>query len=298
MSLLREIQSSAIDSTVPLATLLRKCKVLAARLGNNEFKSWVDRELNGYQSKDDLPEYRVISVNSKGHFSGPFQSGLRNADIPMTCLPERYRESLAHSYLMQPVAALEDLVTRSDSGMLSEAWNPDIVALFGRGIYQNMNCMAAWKVISTASVVAAIDTIRTRVLNFVLDIETEAPEAGEAPLNSNPLPQDRVEHIFNTNIYGDVQNFANSSPGAQQHATYNAQNQELFRNLMRALEDSGAPKDVVASFSGPVAAMGSATNSPSFLDAYLQFMSALSDHMQVIGSVVAPFIPQIIALLR
>jgi len=52
VSLLREIQEAAIDSRVELTTLLRKCKVLAARLGNVEFKEWVEQELNGYKSKE------------------------------------------------------------------------------------------------------------------------------------------------------------------------------------------------------------------------------------------------------
>jgi hypothetical protein len=297
MSLLREIQSAAIDSNVPLTTLLRKCKVLAARLGNEEFKTWIDYELNGYESKDNLPEYRVLNVNSKGHFSGPFQSGLRNADIPMTCMPEELRESLSHTYLMQPVAALEDIINRGDGGVLHEPWNPDIVAHFGQDIYQNMNCVQAWKLIPKGAVVAAVDTVRTRVLNFVLDIEAEAPEAGEAPLNSNPVPQDRVQHIFNTNIYGDVQNLANASPGAQQTATYNTQNPDLFRDLIRAIESSGVSPDVVASIADPVNAMGQATSPRSFREAYLQFMSAASDHIQVVGAAIAPFMPQLAALL-
>ncbi|MBL8298078.1 MAG: hypothetical protein JNN30_06960 [Rhodanobacteraceae bacterium] len=297
MSLLREIQSAAIDSGVPLTTLLRKCKVLAARLGNEKFKSWIDRELNGYESKDDLPEYRILNVNSKGHFSGPFQSGLRNADIPMTCMPEELRESLSHTYMMQPVAALEDLIARGDGGTLHEAWNPDIVAHFGQNIYQNMNCMQAWKVIPKGAVVAAVDTIRTRVLNFVLDVEAEAPEAGEAPLNSNPLSQDRVQHIFNTNIYGVVQNLANAGQGVQQNATYNAQNADLFQDLIRAIEASGAPADVVASIARPVDEMRQATNSISFREAYVRFISVASDHIQVIGAAIAPFMQQLAALL-
>lgn len=297
MSLLREIQAAAIDSDVPLATLLRKCKVLAARLGNDEFKAWIDRELNGYDSKEELPEYRIVHVNSKGHFSGHFQSGMRNADIPLVCMPEELRENLAHSYLMQPIAALEDLIARTDGGTLNEAWNPDIVAAFGRDIYQNMNCLQAWKVISVGALVAAADTIRTRVLNFVLEIEAENPDAGEAPLNSNPLPLDRVQHIFNTNIYGDVQNLANASPGAQQHATYNAQNPELFRELIRAIESSGASTEVIGMLAERVHSMGRATNSRSFRDAYLQFMSVVSDHMQVVGGAIAPFLPQLAALL-
>ena len=110
MSLLREIQDAAIDSNTELAVLLRKCKVLAARLGNPEFKKWVENELSGYDEIDDLPDYRILTVNSKGHFSGPFQSGLRNADIPLMCIEEDFRQHLVHSYLSQGVASMESLV--------------------------------------------------------------------------------------------------------------------------------------------------------------------------------------------
>lgn len=143
MSLLREIQDAAIDSDVELATLLRKCKVLAARLGNAEFNQWVENELSGYDDKDVLPDYRVLKVYSKGHFSGPFQSGLRNADIPLSCIPKKFRENLAHSYLMQPIAAMEAIVEGSDSGTAQEPWNPDLVAHVGQEIYESMNCMRA-----------------------------------------------------------------------------------------------------------------------------------------------------------
>jgi hypothetical protein len=172
MSLLRQIQDAAIDSSVDLPTLLRKCKVLAVRLGNDDLKRWIDSELSGYTQKDKLPEYRVLKVNSKGHFSGSFGSGLRNADIPLSCIDKDLRESLGHTYLMQPIAAIASLV-KSESGTLQEPWNPDVVAHFGQKIYEQMHCMQAWKVIPASSLVAALDTVRTRVLNFVLEIETQ-----------------------------------------------------------------------------------------------------------------------------
>lgn len=141
MSLLRQIQDAAIDSSIDLPTLLRKCKVLAARLGNDDFKRWIDNELSGYDNVGDLPEYRILSVNSKGHFSGAFGSGMRYADIPLICLPEEFRENLGHSYLMQPIAAMASLVANGTSGTLQEPWNPDIVAHFGQRIYERMVCM-------------------------------------------------------------------------------------------------------------------------------------------------------------
>jgi hypothetical protein len=296
MTLLREIQNAAIDNSVPLTTLLRKCKVLAARLGNEELKAWIDSELNGYESRESLPSYRVLRVNSKGHFSGPFQSGLRNADIPMTCLPENMRESLSHSYLMSPVAGLEVLVANPE-GTLTEPWNPDIVAHFGGDIYENMNCMQAWKVIPKPAVVAALDTIRTRILNFVLEIETEAPEAGEAPPNTIPVPLERVTQIFNTYISGNVQNVANASPGAHQHATYNERDPELFRALIAALEGSGADPTAVESVLNPARDMARASSREAFVEAYQTFTSALSDHIQIFGTLVGPFLPALAAMV-
>lgn len=95
MSLLQEIQADAISSDVELSTLLRKCKVLSARLNNDEFKDWVDSELNGYQNVANLPSYRINHVHSKGNFSGSFGSGLNNADIPLSCIPKEYSENLS-----------------------------------------------------------------------------------------------------------------------------------------------------------------------------------------------------------
>ncbi|MFA4987111.1 MAG: hypothetical protein WC712_11035 [Candidatus Brocadiia bacterium] len=48
MTLLQEIQAACVDPNTDIVTLLRKCKILAVRLGNNEFKKWVDSELSGY----------------------------------------------------------------------------------------------------------------------------------------------------------------------------------------------------------------------------------------------------------
>ena len=86
MTLLRDIQDAAIDTNSDISFLLRKCKVLAARLGNSEFKNWVDQELNGYKNLESLPDYRFFYGRSKGHFSGPYGSGIKNADIPLSCI--------------------------------------------------------------------------------------------------------------------------------------------------------------------------------------------------------------------
>lgn len=295
MSLLREIQDAAISSDIKLTVLLRKCKVLAARLGNQDFKQWVDNELAGYKNVDGLPDYRLLQVNSKGHFAGPFNSGLNNADIPLSCIPKALRDKLSKSEVRGAIASLEVLVEKAD-GSVREPWNPDIVAHVAQDIYENLNCMQAWKVIPITSIVATIDAVRNRILSFVLEIEAEDPDAGEAAINSNPVPQEKVHQIFNTYISGSVQNVATGSTNVEQHATNNATTPEVFTLLTEAIE-SLRDKPEYEEIKDSVKEMESSYGTETFKNKYQNFMSILSNHITVLGPVVGASLPALSALI-
>lgn len=299
MSLLRDIQDAAIDNSVALSVLLRKCKVLAARLGNQDFKNWIELELNGYKSNFGLPEYRQFEVNSKGDFSGAFGSGLKNADIPMMCIHKKLKESLSHSYLTQSVASLESTVKQAqnnDEFSLREPWVPDATALCASTIYENLNCMQAWKVIPVSNLVNALDSVRNSILSFALEIESEDPDAGEAKLNTSPVPQEKISQIFNTYISGNVQNVATGSTNFEQHATNNATTPEVFALLTEAIEllrDKSEYEEIKDSVKEMELSYGTET----FKNKYQNFMSILSNHITVLGPVVGASLPALSALI-
>lgn len=238
MSLLREIQDVAIDQNSDVLSLLRRCKVLATRLKNKEFSQWVDWELNGYKNTEDLPDYRIITVHSKGHFSGVAGSGLRNADIPLSCIDKKYKKHLEKSFFMQSIGSYLDLVRNPDAGNFQEPWPPDLVAIIQGDIYRYMNCMTAWKVIPRPAIVSLIEAVRNRILNFVLEIETEAPGAGEAQPNHTPLPQDQVTQIFHTHIYGTVGNIAQGNQNVSQTSNVTVNENDLAA-LKSYIESTG-----------------------------------------------------------
>ncbi|MCG3783318.1 hypothetical protein [Delftia acidovorans] len=299
MSLLRQIQDAAIDSSIDLPSLLRKCKVLANRLGSDDFKIWVERELSGYDNVDSIPEYRVFSVNSKGHFSGPFGSELNYADIPLICLPAEYRDNMSKAYMGSPIASIEALVKNNDSGSVREPWDPDFVAHFGRKIYRDMVCMQAWKVIPIGALVATLDSVRTKVLNFVLEIENYNPAAGEAMANEKPVSNDTVQHIFHTYITGDVQNFSSGSTNVSQNASLKkGVDDRVFEKMHQAILEANVPKEIQSDFREVVNQLQLSNGTSAFKEKYQKFMSLLSDHMQVLGPVVAPFLPSITAMLN
>ena len=210
MSLLREITDAAVDTNVEISTLLRKCKVLAARLGNKDFDSWVEHELNGYSSPDEVPPYRILEgVQSRGNFVGMFQSSASNIPIPPSLIPEEYRKFLTKSYFMDAISYYSNLLRNSDKkGTFAENWPADYLRIFGSNIFENMNCIGAWKIIPEGYVASLLDTVRNRVLSFTLKIEDEAPDAGEVEPKVQSIANERITQIFNTYIQGDVTNLA------------------------------------------------------------------------------------------
>jgi len=296
MSLLRDIQNAAIDSSVNLACLLRQCKILASRLGNTEFKNWVEYELNGYPNTDLLPSYRQFKVTSKGNFVGSFNRMIKNADILMYRIPSELRIPLESHKMISPIAELESLVRNSDGSLAQVPWSSTIAVHLCNDMYDDMQCLQAWKIIPITKIEGILDTIRTKVLNFALEIESENPDVGEANVNSNPVSQEKIQTVFNTYITGNVQNIATGSHDFTQNASYGENNKELFDSLLNALKElkgSSAAENMTAI----VEEMRAANNNTSFKSHYQKFISLLADHMQVLGPVITPFLPAITALI-
>lgn len=298
MSLLREIQSEAVSPTTKVSALLRKCKILAYRLGNENFKKWVDSELNGYAETEILPKYRILSVISQGHFNGPFGSGLRNADIPSGCFPPEFRNDLTTSYLLGPIAELESLIDKdSTNKILQQPWNPDFIAKFAYVIYQNMVCIKAWKSISSTQIEGVLDIVKTRILSFVLEIEALNPDAGEAALNSSPIPQEKVSQIFNINISGDVQNLASGNHHSTIHQEINnSQIPQEFLDLLSTLRKSEIEEELVNDLELRIEKLGTSIGTPEYTSQYGELMSFLSNHV-TIYTLLAPFIPMLSSYL-
>lgn len=242
MSLLRDIQNSAIDSKTDISMLLRQCKVLATRLGSTELGEWADQELNGYKDAKNLPDYRIIQTELKGNFSGAFGSALNKAHIPLVCFDKKFRDVLNKTNCTQPISSYEALIKASTKGeSFIEQMPADFSAIYGQEIYQGMSCLSAWKEIPYGSIVSLVDVVRNKILDFALKIEMEIPEAKEIEnisKNSASSMQEKVSQVFHTIINGNVGNIADGNTNVSQSATINIENGDL-ESLKKYLLECG-----------------------------------------------------------
>ncbi len=206
--LIKKIKDGSTGHDIPLSEVLRLCMRLGKLLQNDELVKWSQSELNGYTSNDGLPDYREFGAQVMGHLSGPFGSGYRNIQVPQSVIDKKHRKMLFTNYMTEPVAELEELSSQGDkTDTLSSHWPADVIAFYQtKEIFSGgMVLASAWRVISKARLGGILDTIRTRVLEFVLSIEDELDikgSKGKEEVEVSPPTDKKVTQNVHNIIYG------------------------------------------------------------------------------------------------
>lgn len=209
MSQLDEIINQCADDKVGISSILRKCLILASDIDNSTLGSWATQELNGYKSHDDLPEYRRIGIQAKGHFDGSWGKSMRNVPLPGFILSENLRWWAETAYLLQPVGSYEPLLEqggKKDNPQIS--WPQDMVAFYQSKFYEHFVLTMAWQEVPYSAIVGLIEGVRNRTLSLALDIRRDfGSEIGKV----GTLDAAKIERAVQYHIYGGNQVFADSA---------------------------------------------------------------------------------------
>ncbi|HVZ93415.1 MAG TPA: hypothetical protein VG797_02790 [Phycisphaerales bacterium] len=239
IELLRKIQQAAVESSSDLGQIIRMCKVLAARLNSKPLDNWLLWESEGYPRDVDVPDYRILDLQITGHFSGGFGRELRNAPIPIACLPEQSQKALQKFHCRQSISSVQRLSEQSEGKPLTVPLG-DLSLALGQNVYQGMNCIHAWGAISSTELEEISNAVRNKLLDFSIALEKEGaiPIEGE---KGAARPADQVSQIFNTTVYGGTLGVV----GGAHASTLSFQiSQNSFEELIKFLHTQGlTPKD-------------------------------------------------------
>lgn len=201
MDLLTQIRDELVSGDILLSVALRKARVLAESLNDEDFTKWVKFEINGYPPESaEIPEYRVLNVPSIGHLIGNFGKELKNVNLPSINLPKAVQEFMEKTILFEGVAGLEGLISL-ESNLIVIKWPANIVVLCQDKFYVGMNLIDANKQIGRSMIVQIIESIRSRLLEFVLSLRKKYPEyKTEEALQQ--IPKAEIQQEFKAHISG------------------------------------------------------------------------------------------------
>lgn len=233
---LEEIVRDLVTPKAKLSNALRKAMIIASHLNNSEFSQWLRLELDDYGDVP-VPEYRIVPCRLQANLVG-FHFLVRNVDVPIWALPESAQEKAGCIQLRQGVRNLEAMIDASGASKdknLRSPWPPEILP-FITPFYQGHQCIELWSSVSASQLDQILDTVRNRLLAFILELRARHPELTLSINAIRQIPKSEVQSLVMTNIYGGT-----SIQGGVHGSNVATNNSEISDSTASADVNAGEP---------------------------------------------------------
>jgi hypothetical protein len=151
-----------------LSDLLRKAKTISQINSDPKFSAWIEKELNGYNEKDEIPEYRKI----KGELMA--WNPVRGL-IPVFIQEIDIQERLSTGFCYQPVGELEFLIYKATTN--EQLIIPYPISLQSI-LYNAFGGVYGKFVMSVPAVyiIKILEVVRNKLLDKVIEISNSSDE--------------------------------------------------------------------------------------------------------------------------
>ena len=202
--LIKSIERNCHSQEIKLSDILRQCKSLGYKLNYIPLKTWVNYELIGYPEDIELPQYRIIdNVPLFGDLIGNhFGNIVTIKKTPIEVDPRILKEhiEILHRFpFRNNVANLQSMIDSANNQVLRFPLPQSILPYLETG-YSDTSLVIAYRIISVNLIAGILDTIKTRILDFTLEIQ--ALQLDLEYDNSNTIDSIFKEFILKSpNIY-------------------------------------------------------------------------------------------------
>lgn len=160
-----------VNGEVLLSDALLKLKVVSHRAGNTKTEQWAERELQGYDRNDDLPDYRKTE-NFDLHYTGingMFQ--VKDAPLPLGFLSEKENDSIKDITAYQGISTIEQAVASDKYLAIDRTIFAGEVSKSSGGSIQ---CTSIMQKVPMSFFESIIATVKNRLIDILLQ-EEETP---------------------------------------------------------------------------------------------------------------------------
>lgn len=184
-SLLEQIEDGALDSGVPLADVLRKCLALGGKARSHELRDWARQELDGYEQRESLPNYRLVPAIIA--LDGvTINSIVKQQQISPSALPDFAQEAIdEQAPVYWGIGQIEAMIRGSEGGTVKIALPhaSDLVRYMNAEDTQyGQSLTALYWALSAPALGGLLDRVRTILVGLVAELR------GSGTLGINDVP--------------------------------------------------------------------------------------------------------------
>jgi hypothetical protein len=245
MKLISDIINELVNSQISLQGPFLKTKVLASKIKNETLLNWINKELNGYEDRDSIPDYRKHSCLLVGSWMNGIALNYNqgnNFQFPTSGYGKKMDEILGTMVFPHGISALEEL-SKGDSKVLHIPLSLDFLQIITNRMQKignpYMTVTSASKQISSSIVVDILASMRSNLLDFMLMLDdefggiTDINKLSEQKSINEKVTSIMNQTIINANGDGNVVTTGNNN------SISNTVKKGQFETLQKVLRENG-----------------------------------------------------------
>lgn len=217
MKLIDEAIDLLGDASVPLSQAFFKAQVIAHKLQDAEFAQWVRSEIQGYEDKNAVPDYRISNMVPYGNLENMARrySDFKLSDAGM---PDEIKKIHLVAKFDQSIAVLEEFEKNGEKLVvnLDHRLSPYLMA----GIDDSYSITNAWGKLPAGCFTQMLNEARSRLLDLLLNLSDLVPATEE---ENDPKILSKIEGLndmFKGAVFGHGANI-NFAIGEHNQASQN-----------------------------------------------------------------------------
>lgn len=211
-SIVDELAQQALDDSIALDSLLRRVRAVAALLDLDELVGWADKELYGYEAKDDVPPYRMISGEVQG-YSPPGRW------LPIVWENQEERRKFSTWPNRDSIGEILDRIQRGTTGWTMSLGAVQLISLLGGFRVKELTNIGLH--VDRAVFVNVASAVRNRIAEWAVNLK-KAGIKGEGLTFSEPEKKKAHDPGVTINI-GSIGHLTGNVGEISGHATISSQ---------------------------------------------------------------------------
>ena len=193
-----------INNNINVEQALEILDLLLENINDKKIKKWLSNEINGYDKDDDIPDYRIVSINLKGSYIiGSAFNGIQGTNQPLPLKPE-YIKDYSNIKIKDGVFKLEQMAIaekENESHHLSLAMNVLLA--------QEISCINGEIINAYTNIIGAI---KSKLLNIFKELEKQYGNLDEYYIDfKDKKKEEKVAKSLITIIYDKSTHIGNNN---------------------------------------------------------------------------------------
>jgi hypothetical protein len=189
--LLDELITLLSDPKQSLSEALYKTKVLFHQLGRKDLVPWVTHEIAGYPDESEVPPYRLIGAQVRCNLMNAGWTN-NNQLLIIGHLDAVEQKAITEIKLRFPIEVIQESIRKysenSSNRMVSNI-APETFGRFNQVITNGGRLTAAWSELNMGDVAGVLSSVRSRLLDFVLELKDQIDTAQVSVIPDAGLPE-------------------------------------------------------------------------------------------------------------